>query len=80
MPCTHKVKLLTCGCRPKRRHLVIAEFIEVCLEEGTLLDEDGGCLLLWVAMPSDYCCRVYALSYGPLKPWDWSFCTISYLL
>ncbi|TFK86975.1 DNA ligase 4 [Polyporus arcularius HHB13444] len=26
--------------QPKRRHLVIAEFIEVCIEEGTLLDED----------------------------------------
>ncbi|KAM5533834.1 hypothetical protein V8D89_012497 [Ganoderma adspersum] len=26
--------------KPKRRHLVIAEFIEVCIEEGTLLDED----------------------------------------
>ncbi|KAI0793877.1 DNA ligase 4 [Fomes fomentarius] len=25
--------------KPKRRHLVIAEFIEVCIEEGTLLDE-----------------------------------------
>jgi DNA ligase-4 len=27
--------------RPKRRHLVISEFIQACLEEGTLLDEDG---------------------------------------
>ncbi|TBU42396.1 DNA ligase 4 [Dichomitus squalens] len=26
--------------KPKRRHLVIAEFIEACLEEETLLDED----------------------------------------
>ncbi len=23
---------------------MIAEFIEVCIEEGTLLDEDGECL------------------------------------
>ncbi|KAI1796674.1 DNA ligase 4 [Ganoderma leucocontextum] len=30
--------------KPKRRHLVIAEFVEVCIEEGTLLDEDGECL------------------------------------
>ena len=28
--------------RPKRRHLVLSEFIEVCVEEDTLLDEDGG--------------------------------------
>jgi DNA ligase-4 len=27
--------------RPKRRHLVIAEFIQACLDEETLLDEDG---------------------------------------
>jgi hypothetical protein len=27
--------------RPKRRHLVISEFIEACVEENTLLDEDG---------------------------------------
>ncbi|RPD64440.1 DNA ligase 4 [Lentinus tigrinus ALCF2SS1-7] len=26
--------------KPKRRHLVIAEFIEVCIEEGTLLAEE----------------------------------------
>ncbi|KAH9935959.1 DNA ligase 4 [Epithele typhae] len=26
--------------KPKRRHVVIAEFIEACLEEDTLLDED----------------------------------------
>ncbi|KAI0741954.1 ATP dependent DNA ligase domain-containing protein [Daedaleopsis nitida] len=27
--------------KPKRRHLVIAEFIEICVEEATLMDEDG---------------------------------------
>lgn len=27
--------------RPKRRHVVISEFIEACVEENTLLDEDG---------------------------------------
>lgn len=42
--------------RPKRRHLVICEFIEACIEENTLLDEDGGCriyflieMLIWDA-------------------------------
>lgn len=28
--------------RPKRRYLVISEFITACLEEDTLLDEDCG--------------------------------------
>lgn len=27
--------------RPKRRHLVISEYIQACLDEATLLDEDG---------------------------------------
>ena len=27
--------------RPKRRHLVVADFIRACAEEDTLLDEDG---------------------------------------
>lgn len=27
--------------RPKRRHLVISEFVRACLDEETLLDEDG---------------------------------------
>ena len=27
--------------RPKRRHLVVSEFITACLEESTLLDEEG---------------------------------------
>ena len=33
--------IFTCAVRPKRRHLVISEFITACLEESTLLDEDG---------------------------------------
>ena len=27
--------------RPKRRYLVVSEFISACLEESTLLDEEG---------------------------------------
>jgi hypothetical protein len=27
--------------RPKRRYLVVSEFITACLDESTLLDEDG---------------------------------------
>jgi hypothetical protein len=27
--------------RPKRRHLILAEYIEACLDENTLLDENG---------------------------------------
>ena len=30
--------------RPKRRYLVVSEYIQACLDEGTLLDEDGECL------------------------------------
>jgi DNA ligase-4 len=30
-----------CAVRPKRRHLVVSEFITACLEECTLLDEEG---------------------------------------
>lgn len=29
------------NCRPKRRHLVISEYIQASLDEATLLDEDG---------------------------------------
>lgn len=28
------------SCRPKRKHLILTDFIEACLEEDTLLDED----------------------------------------
>ena len=27
--------------RPKRKHLIVSEFITACLEESTLLDEEG---------------------------------------
>jgi DNA ligase-4 len=27
--------------RPKRRHLVVSEYIQACLDEQTLLDEEG---------------------------------------
>lgn len=30
-----------CTIRPKRRYLVVSEFITACLEESTLLDEEG---------------------------------------
>ena len=30
-----------CAVRPRRRHLVVSEFITACLEESTLLDEEG---------------------------------------
>jgi len=33
--------IFVCAVRPKRRHLVISEFITACLEESTLLDEEG---------------------------------------
>lgn len=32
---------MCCHFRPKRRHLVISDFLQACLDEGTLLDEDG---------------------------------------
>ncbi|EEB97646.1 hypothetical protein MPER_02996, partial [Moniliophthora perniciosa FA553] len=31
---------LTKWSRPKRRHLIISEYIQACIDEGTLLDED----------------------------------------
>ncbi|KXN86594.1 DNA ligase 4 [Leucoagaricus sp. SymC.cos] len=39
---TRRLELIKATSRPKRRHLVISEFIEACVEEKTLLDEDGG--------------------------------------
>lgn len=53
----NRCSLLTHQWRPKRRHLVIAEFVEVCVEEGTLLDEDGKCLLHLGVEASTYCVR-----------------------
>ncbi|KAJ7816620.1 DNA ligase IV [Mycena leptocephala] len=38
---SRRVELMKRTSKPKRRHLVIAEFIQACLDEGTLLDEDG---------------------------------------
>ncbi|KAJ6591668.1 DNA ligase IV [Mycena vulgaris] len=35
-----RVELMKRTSKPKRRHLVIAEFIQACLDEATLLDED----------------------------------------
>lgn len=29
--------------RPRRRYLIISDFIQACLDEETLLDEDGTC-------------------------------------
>ncbi|KJA23601.1 hypothetical protein HYPSUDRAFT_66273 [Hypholoma sublateritium FD-334 SS-4] len=37
---SRRVELLRRTAKPKRRHLVISEYIEACLDEGTLLDED----------------------------------------
>lgn len=39
--------------RPKRRHLVISEFIRACLDEGTLLDEDGKPCVILTSAPVD---------------------------
>ena len=40
---------------------MIAEFIEVCMEEGTLLDEDGECLIFGVRGNVLVFTRVHAL-------------------
>ncbi|TEB36658.1 DNA ligase 4 [Coprinellus micaceus] len=37
---SRRVELMKRTSKPKRRHLVIAEYISACVEEGTLLDED----------------------------------------
>ncbi|KAJ7115869.1 DNA ligase 4 [Mycena epipterygia] len=37
---SRRVELMKRTSKPKRRHLVIAEFIQACLDEATLLDED----------------------------------------
>ncbi|KZT10103.1 DNA ligase 4 [Laetiporus sulphureus 93-53] len=37
---SRRVELIKRTSKPKRRHLVIAEFIQACLDEATLLDED----------------------------------------
>ncbi|KDQ13109.1 hypothetical protein BOTBODRAFT_33972 [Botryobasidium botryosum FD-172 SS1] len=38
---SRRKELLLRTARPKRRHLVLAEFIATCIEEDTLLDEDS---------------------------------------
>ncbi|KAF8638944.1 hypothetical protein AX16_010418 [Volvariella volvacea WC 439] len=38
---SRRVELIKRTSKPKRRHLVISEFIQACLDEETLLDEDG---------------------------------------
>ncbi|KAJ7634099.1 DNA ligase IV [Mycena polygramma] len=37
---SRRVELMKRTSKPKRRHLVITEFIQACLDEATLLDED----------------------------------------
>jgi len=37
---SRRLELMQRTSKPKRRHLVISEFIQVCLDEGTLLDEE----------------------------------------
>ncbi|CCM06278.1 uncharacterized protein FIBRA_08529 [Fibroporia radiculosa] len=37
---TRRSELIKRTSKPKRRHLIIAEFIQACLDEDTLLDED----------------------------------------
>ncbi|KAJ3571822.1 hypothetical protein NP233_g3508 [Leucocoprinus birnbaumii] len=39
--CARRLELIKATSQPKRRHLVISEFIEACVEENTLLDEEG---------------------------------------
>jgi hypothetical protein len=53
--------------RPKRRHLIISEFIQACLDEETLLDEEGVmCFLLSsyasLTPPQTLCLRPVALT------------------
>ncbi|KAF9525150.1 DNA ligase 4 [Crepidotus variabilis] len=37
---SRRLELIKRTSKPKRRHLVISEYIQACLDEGTLLDED----------------------------------------
>ncbi|PFH51893.1 hypothetical protein AMATHDRAFT_74590 [Amanita thiersii Skay4041] len=49
---SRRIELMQRTCRPKRRHLVISEYVRACLDEGTLLDEDVctvGCIEMHVA-------------------------------
>jgi DNA ligase-4 len=38
---SRRVELIRRTCQPKRRQVVISEYIQACLDEGTLLDEEG---------------------------------------
>ncbi|KAF8159664.1 DNA ligase IV [Crassisporium funariophilum] len=40
---SRRLELMRRTSKPKRRNLVIAEYIQACLDEGTLLDEDEFC-------------------------------------
>jgi len=37
---SHRLELMKRTAKPKRRRLVVSEFIQACLDEGTLLDEE----------------------------------------
>ncbi|KAF9462872.1 DNA ligase 4 [Collybia nuda] len=37
---TRRLELIKRASKPKRRHLIVSEFIQACLDEGTLLNED----------------------------------------
>jgi len=37
---SRRLELIKRTAKPKRRHLVVSEYIRACLDEGTLLDED----------------------------------------
>ena len=40
---SRRLELIKRTAQPKRRHLVISEYINACLEEDTLLNEEGEC-------------------------------------
>ncbi|THG99158.1 hypothetical protein EW026_g3144 [Hermanssonia centrifuga] len=47
---SRRLELMKRTSKPKRRHLVVGEFIQACIDEATLLDEDGTHqeLFLWL--------------------------------
>jgi DNA ligase 4 len=58
VPTNQRTKIvsgLTKWSSPKRRHLVISEYIRACIDEGTLLDEDGKCGLSAMFTRIDQC-------------------------
>lgn len=47
--------------RPKRKHIVTPKWVEDCVDEETLLDEDRALFVFRAIMLStDYCCSVQA--------------------